>query len=190
MTQTTNSAQNGGHNFIFWITLIRGVLAFSLGFSLLFIPDKTYSMLYNFMGMFWLMSGILMVRQEIQLKRGRLFLILGISGVLTGLLVISRNLTKGWFGDELVTSLLGAVILITGILHVGYGLQYGRQAMLGRTGVSTVLGIFEIFLGGLVLFSHPATSPIVFTIATIWALLGGTLLLIDALRMRRKNQPA
>ena len=42
----------------FWITLIRGMLAVTLGLALLFWPDKARPMLVNFMGMFWLLSGI------------------------------------------------------------------------------------------------------------------------------------
>jgi len=39
-------------NVAFVITLIRGILAVSLGAALLFQPEKTRSMLANFMGMF------------------------------------------------------------------------------------------------------------------------------------------
>jgi uncharacterized membrane protein HdeD (DUF308 family) len=70
-------------------------------------------------------------------------------------------------------------------LHIIGGFQSGRKAMLGRTGLSTALGIFEVILGGIVLFSHIGTSQIAFTVATIWALLAGALLFVDAFRQRR-----
>ena len=178
------------HNFAFWITLIRGVFAFALGFSLLFIPEKTHDTLYNFMGMFWLMGGLVLVRQETHLKRGRIFMILGIAGVVTGLLTLTRPFTKVWFGGDLITSLLGALILLTGILHMFGGFQFGKLEKLGRgrTWVSTSLGVFEVILGGLVLWSHTGTSQLVYIIATIWALLGGTFLFIDAFRQRRQKK--
>ena len=84
MTDKEGNAQKEGQNFISWITLILGILALSLGFSLLFIPDKTHKMLNNFMAIFWQMTGIVMIRQETHLIRNRLLLILGISGVLIG----------------------------------------------------------------------------------------------------------
>lgn len=185
MAQNTSDDHKNGHNFSFWITLVRGTLALALGFALLIVPDKTYRMLFNFMGMFWLMSGLVLVRQELHLKRHKIFLILGITGVLTGVIVIARYLIAGWVGEDLVVTLLGSVVLITGILHVIGGFQFGRKAMLGRTGLSTALGIFEVILGGIVLFSHTGTSQIVFTIATIWAVLGGVFLFVDAFRQRR-----
>jgi len=49
-------------NVAFAITLIRGLLAISLGPILLFQPDKTGPILGNFMGMFWLASGIISIR--------------------------------------------------------------------------------------------------------------------------------
>ena len=49
-------------NLAFMITLIRGMLAVTLGLVLFFKPDKTRLMLANFMGMFWLASGIISLR--------------------------------------------------------------------------------------------------------------------------------
>ncbi len=43
----------------FWITLARSVLATALGLALILQPEKTRPMLVNFMGMFWLMAGIM-----------------------------------------------------------------------------------------------------------------------------------
>lgn len=177
-------------NFLFWITLIRALLAFALGISLLFIPDKTHKMLGNFMGMFWLMSGILLVRQEIHLKRSRLFLVLGIVGALTGLMMVTRGVSSRWVAQDVVNNILGAVILLTGILHVTGGFQFGRKAMMGRTGVSIILGVFEIGLGIMLLLTEPGLDQRVYLAATLWALVGGTLLLIDAIRQRRQEKTA
>jgi uncharacterized membrane protein HdeD (DUF308 family) len=186
ITDDISSEGKSKHGFAFWITLIRGLLALTLGFALLFIPEKTHSMLYNFMGMFWLMSGLVLVRQEMHLKRHIIFRIIGLTGVLVGAIVLARFLIADWLGESLVINLLGAVVLLTGILHVIDGFQYGRKAMLGRTGLSTALGIFEVILGGIVLFSHTGTSQIVYILATIWALLAGSLLFVDAFRQRRQ----
>ena len=51
MTETQNEDHKSGHkiNVAFWITLICAMLAFTLGVALLFIPDKTSKMLFNFM---------------------------------------------------------------------------------------------------------------------------------------------
>ena len=70
-------------NVAFVITLIRGILAVSLGAALLFQPDKTGSMLANFMGMFWLVSGIFSLRWGAAGERARGWALLaGIIGVI------------------------------------------------------------------------------------------------------------
>lgn len=188
MAENNNQNQKNGHhiNYLFWITLIRALLAFTLGIALIFIPDKTSKMLFNFMGMFWLMSGILLVRQELHLKRSKLFLVLGITGVLAGLLVVTRDLSCTWVAEDLVKNTLGGIILLTGILHVLGGFRIGKKKMLGRTGVGTLMGVFEIGLGVLLLLSKTGRDQYVFIIATLWALVGGTFLLLDAFRTRRQ----
>ena len=177
-------------NFMFWITLVRALLAFALGISLLFIPDKTHKMLGNFMGMFWLMGGIVLVGQEMRLKRSKLLLVLGIVGALTGLMMVTRDLSRNWVAEDTVKNILGAVILLTGILHVTGGFQIGGRAILGRTGISIILGVFEIGLGAMLIISKTGQDQRVFFVAAIWALVGGTLLLIDAIRSWRKAKTA
>ena len=190
MAENNNQDHEAKHkiNVLFWITLIRALLAFALGISLLFIPDKTHKMLGNFMGMFWLMSGILLVRQEMHLKRSKLLLVLGIVGALAGLMMVTRDLSRHWVAEDMVKNILGAVILLTGILHVSGGFQIGKKALLGRTGVSIVLGVFEIGLGAMLIISKTGLDQRVYFVATIWALLGGALLLMDAIRQRRQGK--
>jgi uncharacterized membrane protein HdeD (DUF308 family) len=46
-------------NIVIVITLFRSLLATSLGLVLLFQPAKTTPKLGNFMGIFWLASGVI-----------------------------------------------------------------------------------------------------------------------------------
>ena len=46
----------------FFLPPLRGLLAVTLGVALVFQPDKTRPILANFMGMFWLASGIVSLR--------------------------------------------------------------------------------------------------------------------------------
>lgn len=78
-------------NLAFMITLIRGMLAVTLGLVLFFQPDKTRLMLANFMGMFWLASGIISLRwgAKGERVRGRAMLA-GLIGIFTGLAMLGR----------------------------------------------------------------------------------------------------
>jgi uncharacterized membrane protein HdeD (DUF308 family) len=101
-----------------------------LGASLLFIPEKTKAILFNFMGI---------------------------------------------------------VILLSGILHILGGLQVGGKAMQGRTTLAIMLGILEVFLGGVFIIFQGGQSQIMYGIAIGWALIGGVLLLRDAYRQYRAS---
>lgn len=147
-------------------------------------------MLGNFMGIFWVMTGIVSIRQESRRDGNRLPLAVGVIGVLTGLLVVTRTLAQRWLDGALVVSILGVVIALTGIAHVVGGFRVGKQALHGRTSLSIMLGIFEFVLGVLLLLSPTLGTQLIYWIATVWAILGGILLLGDAYRQRREMKSA
>jgi uncharacterized membrane protein HdeD (DUF308 family) len=175
---------------VFWITLIRGVLAISLAVALLVQPDKTRPMLGNFMGMFWLVSGIMSVRWSIRGERSRgLPLLAGLIGVVAGLGMLARHFAFGWVQEAVFFSVLGVVILLTGILHIVVGLRTGGAAGTRRrswTGV--LLGAFEFILGLLLIVEPLGRSLAVYLVAGIWALIGGVMLIGNALSIRRQSR--
>jgi len=188
MSQDTNTEKKPKLNLIFWITLIRGFLVVILGLSLLFTPEKTKAMLFNFMGFFWLLTGIVSVRQELHNKGNRLVLAAGAIGILAGCAVVTRDVSRTFLPEFWVVTFLGAIILLSGILHILGGFRVGGKAMQGRTTLSVLLGIFEVFLGLVFVIFHGGQSQIMYTIAIIWALLGGILLLSDAYRQYRASK--
>ena len=170
-------------NIGFTITLIRGLLALSLGIVLLFLPDKTRPMLGNFMGMFWLASGIISLRWSASGKRARRSGILaGVIGVLAGLAMLTRGVTNAWIRQDILFSLLGVVMLLTGILHTFGGFRVGERQW---SWTSFMLGIFEVVLGLMLIIEPMGRSIFFYLAASIWALLGGIILILDAVRIRR-----
>lgn len=172
----------------FVITLIRGILAVSLGVMLVFQPDKTRPMLGNFMGMFWLVSGIFSLRWGASGERAqRVAIIAGVVGVLAGLATLTRGLTSAWVREDILLSLLGVVILLTGILHAFGGFQLGkahRRFML----TSVLLGAFEIVLGFLLIVEPIGRSFFFYLIISIWAFIGGFIMIAAAIRLRLANK--
>lgn len=173
-------------NAAFTITLIRGLLAISLGAVLLFQPDKTRSMLGNFMGMFWLASGIISIRWSVSGERARrIALLTGVIGVLAGLAMLTRGLTNAWVRQDILFSLLGVVIVLTGILHIFGGFRVGEDAHRKWSWTSFILGAFEIVLGLMLIIEPMGRSIFFYLAASIWALVGGSILILDAIRIRR-----
>ena len=117
MTKEESNGHSLGHEIGLGIQLVRALLLVTLGMSLLFIPDKTHAILFNMLGLFWLTTGLVLLRREAHAKGHRLLLVLAIFGVLAGALVVTRGITTQWVEEKWVKNLLGMVILLTGVLH-------------------------------------------------------------------------
>ena len=108
--------------FPFLVAILRGTFAILLGVVLLINPDKSRVLLVNFMGAFWLTSGLLLLRHDseevFQALGKRTSLIIGLVGIFVGLLVVTRRISEQWVDRALLVQLLGIVILLTGVLHV------------------------------------------------------------------------
>ena len=169
----------------FWIPLIRGLFAVSLGLALFIQPDRSRPMLVNFMGMYWLMSGILSVRWGVRGQRPRrLSVLAGLVGVLAGIAALTRNAGLGLLSEISVIYLLGLVILLTGVLHMAGGFRTGEDRARQWSWGSFLLGFFEMVLGAMLLIAPLERGPVIYLAASVWAFLGGGMLIGDALRVR------
>ena len=92
----------------FWITLARSVLATALGLALILQPEKTRPMLINFMGMFWLMAGVMSLRWGANGERARrVSVVAGIVGITAGVLVLARFVIISVVGEPIVFGSFG-----------------------------------------------------------------------------------
>ena len=176
-------------NVMVGITFFRGLFATILGLVLLFQPEKTTPMLGNFMGMFWLASGVISLRWGASGERSRGWALLaGVIGVLTGLAMLSRSLLENYIARDVMLSLLGMVIILTGVLHTFGNFQVGDKQHRKLIITSVLLGVFEIVLGTMLIVEPLGRSTFFYLAATIWALIGGVILIGDAFRLHRAAQ--
>jgi uncharacterized membrane protein HdeD (DUF308 family) len=183
--QNVNDKPSRAQNIVFLLLLIRGTLAIVLGLILIFNPDKSRQFLFNFMGIFWLTTGLALIRQGVDSEVGsRSSKIIGLVAVLTGLFVLTRDIARDWLPEGTVVQLLGTVILLTGVLHILSEFRVGRWTKRGITWAHFFLGVFEIVLGATLLLSPLDQGPIVYWTATLWALVGGALIIGGALYNR------
>ena len=181
----------------FWITLIRGMLAVTLGVTMLFWPDKARPMQVSFMGMFWLVSGIVSLRWGVHGERARgLSLLAGAAGFLAGIGMLSRRFTQGMVGEDVLVSVIGLIILLTGLMHIFGGFRAGPEVShlfsenRKWSWTAFLLGAFEMVLGLLLVIEPMGRGPLVYFAASFWALVGGAILLGDAARQRRLRRQA
>ncbi len=176
---------NPGRQAAFWVTLARAVLATALGLAIIVYPDKTRPLLVNFIGMFWLVGGIMNLRWSMTGERARRTSVAaGLIGILAGLLVLGRFLISGLVHETAVVLLLGGVIVLTGLVHVFEGFLVGAGRERQRSWLSTLLGILEILLGVAVLVWRQNFGPVFYGVVTVWAFLGAVVLLREALVKR------
>jgi uncharacterized membrane protein HdeD (DUF308 family) len=168
-----------------WVMVIRGALAIVLGLGLLIQPDKASPALLNFMGVYWVASGLVSLRFGLagERPRRRFPVLAGLIGVVAGLAVLLRALLGAQVSEAVLLTLLGVVILLTGVVNIAGGFDLspvpGRR---WRPGLP--LGLLEILLGVTLAVSPLERGRLVYLAASAWALVGGVVLISDALRMR------
>ena len=87
--------------------------------------------------------------------------------------------------------LLGVVILLTGLVHLtANARRYGRAVGQEHRWLSILLGALEIVLGLTLILSPLDRSPLTYWIATIWALVFGTMVIIEAIQKRSQSRKA
>lgn len=193
MTTKNNKSQSltDRLNLMFWTTLLRGILAALLGVLLLFQPEKTTPFLISFMGMFWLLSGLLSIRWATSERKVKpLSLIAGVIAVVAGLsALLNRFRPFGYALDEvLIITILGSLLILTGLMHIVGGFRIGEREERTRTVASVLLGVFETFMGLLLIIKPLERGQLIYYLAAIWALLGGFILLGDALLLRKSSR--
>jgi uncharacterized membrane protein HdeD (DUF308 family) len=176
-------------NITLWLSLYRGGVAVVLGMVLIFYPTRTQALLVNLMGFFWLSTGFTLFRQKIVGKRTST--VIGLVVAVSGLLVISRNLIRQWFNEVTIISVLGVVVVVTGVLHMMSGVRFAAliKNRKVRAAFHFLLGAFECFFGLLLISSPLERGPLIYWVATIWSLLFGTLVIGSALYEHFWNKP-
>ena len=176
------SVRTPGPMALVWITAARGVMAIVLGLALALNGDRAPAALVNFMGVYWTLNGIVTFRWGLAADgpRRRLPLVAGAIGTVTGAVVLVADV-----GTTFLLAILGVVIALTGVAHVLGGFELadmsGRR---WRPGVP--LGVLEIGLGTTLIVTADRHDSISTWLASAWALLGGAVLISDALLMRRR----
>jgi uncharacterized membrane protein HdeD (DUF308 family) len=158
-------------------------MAIALGLALALNGDRAPAALVKFMGLYWILNGIVTLRLGMVAAEGarrRLAIVAGAIGIATGATVLLANVSTTF-----LLAILGLVIALTGLAHLLGGYEIadvsGRR---WRPGVP--LGILELGLGATLVLTSEHSGSLSTWLASAWALVGGTVLLLDAFAMRRR----
>jgi uncharacterized membrane protein HdeD (DUF308 family) len=164
---------------VWWVFLLQGIAGIFLGLMLITAPGTTLVSLVIFLGVFFLMNGILsLVQMFVDRTVPWIWsLLIGISGIAAGILIMRHPLVAALTLPTMIVIIFGVEGLVMGVLEIIGGFAGGGIG-------SFIRGAFN-FVIGLLLLSSPMTAglavPLVFGALL---LVEGAALIILAFRVR------
>jgi uncharacterized membrane protein HdeD (DUF308 family) len=172
---------------LWWLNLFRGIVALMVGILILGWPTVGSKLFVNFLAIFWLSSGVMILQWGFSLHQRRgLWLVAGIIGTVIGAALLLRYVYQSYLDPAQAVRILGALALFVGLINIFGGFRtpdMTREEGLGRV----LLGTFEVGLG-VVLIIIDALGPVSKLLAGGWAFIGGIVLILQALQMRRASK--
>lgn len=178
-----------------WLNFVRGLAALAIGIGLLlpvevfFEVDHVQTLLFQFVGIYFLVSGIMSLIWGFSAHRqSGLWLVAGILGVTGGIVFFLRSILEDALPTELLTIVFGVILLLTGAMHFlgGFrlGKAYGRRWSLGHE----FLGLVEMGIGILIFVSLFVDVQYLRLFLSVWGLIAGVGLIADGIRMRNMQK--
>jgi uncharacterized membrane protein HdeD (DUF308 family) len=194
-SQIKRPAELQGFAKLWWLNIVRGVAALAIGFGLL-LPvelimqaDQVQGILFQFIGIYLLVSGIMSLSWGLSNRRRLgIWLLAGALGLLGGIAFLLRPVLEDHFSETILTIIFGLIMLLAGLIHFlgGFRLSqaHGRRWSLGHE----FLGLVEIAISILIFISIFVTVDNLRILLSFWGLIAGVGLILDGLRIRRLSK--
>jgi uncharacterized membrane protein HdeD (DUF308 family) len=172
---------------LWFLNLIRGIVALIVGILILVWPDVGDKLFVNFLAVFWLVSGVMVLQWGFTVHQRRgLWLVTGIVGIVVGAALLLRYFYQRYLDPAQAVRILGALALFVGLINIFGGFR--TPDMTHEEGVGRViLGVFEVGLGALLIVID-ALGPVSKLLAGGWAFIGGIVLILQAVQIRRGSK--
>ncbi len=161
-----------------WLILIQGIAALILGAYLIMVPAKTVVVLVQFLGWYWLFSGIFsLISLFMNRESWGWTLFSGILGILAGSMVIGSYIS----GAIIVTATFILIIGIQGIIAGGFGIY---AAFKGAGWGAGIMGALSILFGFLIIANPVISMTVLPFVVGIFAVVGGIAAIIMAFKAK------
>jgi uncharacterized membrane protein HdeD (DUF308 family) len=170
-----------------WIAVVRGCFSLLLGASVL-VTDVDRGKLANFIGVYWLLSGLLTIRWALTVRwvRGsRIGLAAGGVSVIAAVMVLLRQPLQHLISPNTLINVLAIAAVLTGSLRLLGAFEVERRTGRRWTFGGLALGSVEVALGVVLFFARAGNARVITFALAVWGLVGGSLLLIEGFRLRR-----
>jgi uncharacterized membrane protein HdeD (DUF308 family) len=165
---------------VWWLVLLNGIAKLVLGLLLVTDPGMTLTVLVQFLGAYWLVSGIfaivgIFVQES---KAGWVWnLIAGLIGVLAGIAVLNHPMLSGIFVSSVIASWLAIMAIIVGAIRI-------MQALRGDGWAMGVWGVVNVIFGLLLLQNPFGGAQALAMVIGVFAIVGGAYVIWAAFRVR------
>jgi uncharacterized membrane protein HdeD (DUF308 family) len=167
-----------GETFPWWLVLLQGIVALIFGLILLAWPAPTLVVLVTFLGIYWMISGIVaLIGIFTGGDRGIWTIVFAILGIIAGVVVLAYP----FYSTAIVSSFL---VILIGLLGVIMGAVAMVRGVTGGGWAPAILGVLSIVLG-IVLLANPFfTVAALVLLLGILAIIGGVSAMIFSFRLR------
>jgi uncharacterized membrane protein HdeD (DUF308 family) len=185
MANETKNVLNQMLSDIWWLVLLRAIAAILLGILLFANPGALLMVIMIYIGVYWLIDGIFTViaslrgRKNLEHWGGAIFT--GIISILAGLAVLSQPVLSALLTTTFFAYLVGFLAIVSGISSLVSGFRLHKAS--GEWSM-IIGGLMSLLFGLLLVFNPLFSSFVLLSMAGIFALIGGIILLLFAIRMR------
>ncbi|MGI9241804.1 MAG: HdeD family acid-resistance protein [Verrucomicrobiales bacterium] len=171
-------------SFLWWITLIRGVLLIGLGVYALFRPEMSALALTQVVAVIVILEGIFAIIAAIlgdTPSRGST-LARGAGAILLGILVLANSALAAKLAATTLLYIIGAAVIVIGVMEIVTAIRL-RKEIQGEAGLILCGVLWVIF--GVLLFIAPLTFGVLMVrILGAFAILAGISLVVLAFKIR------
>lgn len=170
-----NTNENRGQPW--WVVLVEGIVALITGGLLLVSPERTAAVLVMFLGLFFLVAGIIeIVSIFVDRSRWGLKLVIGLLGIIAGILTFRHPL---WSTALVATTL----IVMLGIYGLFIGASMLVRAFRGDGWGVGILGVVAILIGIFLLANRMIGIELTVMLTGIALVMGGIAAIVMSFRM-------
>ncbi len=161
-----------------WLVLINGIAALILGILLITSPGSTVLILVQFLGIYWLVSGIFqIIGMFIDSTAWGWKLFAGIIGILAGISILNHPILS-----PLVVG--GTIVIIMGVQGIVFGIAGLVAAFKGGGWGAGILSALSIVFGIVLLFNPILGAAALPWVLGIFGIVGGIAGIISAFKMK------
>ncbi len=171
---------------LWWLVLLRGILAIILGILFFTNPGATLIIIMTFLGAYWIVDGIFTLFASLQGKKENnnwgWGIFVSILSILAGLAVFSQPIFTALFTTTFLMYFMGFIILASGISSIATGFKLEKAS---SKRVMVFGGVLTAFLGLLLLINPIFSAGIFVSILGIFSVLGGIILVVLSFQIRK-----